>query len=112
MEFDVAEIAGGATKIVLRGRFDTTAAVLIEMPFNSALADKKAVIVDLSAIDFLSSYGVRVLLMGAKMMAGKGRKLVIMCPDNNVGKVLRTAGIGDVVPVLPNEQAALAAVTA
>ncbi len=61
------------TKIVLGGRFDTTGAVVIELPFNAAVAEKRVVIVDLSAVTFLSSYGVRVLLVGAKTVGKQGR---------------------------------------
>jgi anti-sigma B factor antagonist len=109
MDIAVEELAAGATKIVLQGRFDTTGAALIELPFNTVVTAKKAIVVDLSAVNFLSSYGIRLLLMGAKIAAGKGGKLTIVCPDNNVGKVLKTAGISDLVPLFQSEDAAVAA---
>ncbi len=59
---------------------------------------------------FLSSYGIRVLLVGAKIVNGKGGKLVILCPDNNVAKVLKTAGTDTLIPTFQNEDAAAAAV--
>jgi hypothetical protein len=34
MDIAVESLAGGVTKVVLRGRFDTTAAVVVELPFN------------------------------------------------------------------------------
>ena len=110
MDIAVEDLAGGATRIVLRGRLDTTAAVLIELPFNTVATEKKAIVVDLSAVDFLSSGGIRVLLLGAKIAASKGGKLTIVCPDNNVAKVLNVAGISNVIPVFESEDAALAAV--
>jgi anti-anti-sigma factor len=110
MDIAVEDLAGGATRIALRGRLDTTAAVLIELPFNTVATEKKAIVVDLSAVDFLSSGGIRVLLLGAKIAASKGGKLTIVCPDNNVAKVLNVAGISNVIPVFESEDAALAAV--
>jgi anti-anti-sigma factor len=65
--------------------------------------------VDLSAVSFLASYAIRVLLVGAKIVDGKGGKLVILCPDNNVAKVLRTAGMDALIPIHPSESAAAAA---
>ena len=109
MDIAVEELARGATKVILQGRFDTTAAVLIELPFNTVATEKKAIVVDLSAVNFLSSDGVRVLLMGAKITTGKGGKLTILCPDENVGKVLKTGGIGHLIPVFQSEDAAIAA---
>jgi anti-anti-sigma factor len=65
--------------------------------------------VDLSAVTFMSSYGIRVLLVAAKIVNGKGGKLVILCPDNYVGRVLDTAGLNALIPVFRDEAAAAAA---
>lgn len=97
------------TRVVLRGRIDTTRAVLIELPFNALAADKKAIVVDHTAGEFLSSYGLRVLLMGAKITNGKDGKLAIICPDNNVAKVLRTSGGSEFIPAFREPDVAVAA---
>jgi anti-sigma B factor antagonist len=54
----------------------------------------------------LSSYGIRLLLVGAKVVHGSGGKLVIVCPDKNVLKVLNTAGTGALIPIFETETAA------
>src|SRR6516162_1495096 len=110
MDIAVEELARGATKVILQGRFDTTAAVLIELRFNTVATEKKAIVVDLSAVNFLSSAGIRVLLMGAKIATSKGGKLTIVCPDNNVANVLNITGISNLIPVFQSENAAVAAV--
>jgi anti-sigma B factor antagonist len=111
MDFAVEDIAGGITKIVLRGRFDTTGAVVLELPFNKIVTDKRRVIVDLSDVNFLCSYGIRVLLFGAKIVNGNGGKLAILCPASGVAKVLKTAGTDTLIPVSTTEDGAIAAVT-
>lgn len=110
MDMAVEDIANGVTKVVWRGRIDTTRAVLIELPFNTVSAEKKLIIVDLSAVEFLSSYGLRVLLMGTKISKGKGGKLVVVCPDNNIAKVLRASGASDLISVFQSEASALAVI--
>jgi len=112
MEIAVEDLAGGITKVNLRGRFDTTGAVVVELPFNKIVTEKNRVIVDLSAVSFLASYAVRVLLVGAKIVDGKGGKLVILCPDNNVAKILKTAKMDALIPIHQTESAAIAAVEA
>jgi anti-sigma B factor antagonist len=112
MDIAVEEIAGGITKVELRGRFDTTGAVVVELPFNKIVTEKQRVMVDLTAVNFLASYGIRVLLIGAKIAKAKDGKLVIVCPENNVAKVLRTAGTDSLIPVFQNEGAAAAALAA
>lgn len=109
MEIAVEDLAGGITKVVLRGRFDTTGAVVVELPFNKVVTEKSRIMVDLSAVTFLASYAIRVLLLGAKIVAGKGGRLVIVCPDNNVAKVLRSAGLDTLIPLHQTEAAATAA---
>jgi anti-sigma B factor antagonist len=109
MDMSVDDLAGGITKVVLRGRFDTTGAVVVELPFNKLVTEKRKIIVDLSAVTFLASYGIRVLLVGAKIVNGKGGNLVILCPDNNVAKVLKTAGMDALIPIHQTEAAAMAA---
>ena len=109
MDIAVEELAGGITKINLQGRFDTTGAVVVEMPFNKIVTEKTRVIVDLSAVSFLASYAIRVLLVGAKIVNGKGGRLVILCPDNNVAKVLKTAKMDALIPIHQTESAAKAA---
>jgi anti-anti-sigma factor len=109
MDIAVEELAGGVTKIVLRGRFDTTGAVVVELPFNKIVTEKNRIIVDLSAVNFLASYAIRVLLVGAKIVKGKGGRLVMLCPDNNVAKVLKTTGTDALIPIFQTQDAATAA---
>jgi anti-anti-sigma factor len=112
MDIAVEEIAGGITKVGLRGRFDTTGAVVVELPFNKIVTEKQKILVDLSAVNFLASYGIRVLLVGAKIAKSKDGKLVILCPENNVAKVLKTAGTDTLIPMFQSEGAAAEALAA
>ena len=68
MDIAVEKLAGGITKVVLRGRFDTTGAVMVELPFNKVITEKSRIMVDLSAVNFLASYAIRFLLVGATVL--------------------------------------------
>jgi anti-sigma B factor antagonist len=109
MDIATEDLAGGITKVILRGRLDTTGAVLLELPFNTLATEQRKVLVDLSNVSFLASYGIRVLLVGAKIVDGKNGKLVLSSPDPNVAKVLMTAGIDQVIAIFDSESAAIAA---
>ena len=63
MDIAVEDIAGGVTRIVLKGRFDTTGAVVVELPFNRIVTEENRIMDDLSAVTFLASYAIRVLLV-------------------------------------------------
>ena len=109
MEITVEDLVGGVTKVNLRGRFDTTGAVAVELPFNRIVTEKSRIIIDLSAVSFLASYAIRVLVVGAKIVNAKGGRMAILCPDNNVAKVLETANMDALIPIHQNEGAATAA---
>jgi len=110
MDMQVEELDGGVTNVVLRGRLDTVGAGAIDLKFNVVAGSKRAVVVDLAGVDFLASLGIRVLVMGAKAVKNKGGKLVLLSPDENVHSVLKTAGIEQLIPILFDRSAAIAAV--
>jgi anti-anti-sigma factor len=58
----------------------------------------------------MASLGIRLLVMGAKTITRKGGKLVVLSPDENVLAVLKTAGIKQLMPILFDRSAAIAAV--
>jgi anti-anti-sigma factor len=60
-------------------------------------------------VSFLTSYGIRVLLIGAKIVDSNNGKIVLSCPDPSVAKVLKTAGIDQVIPIFDSESNAIAA---
>jgi anti-sigma B factor antagonist len=109
MDMDVEEIEGGITNVVLRGRLDTVGAGA-DLKFNVIAGAKRAVVVDLSNVAFMASLGIRLLVMGAKTIARKGGKLVILSPDENVHAVLKTAGIEQLIPIMFDRSAAIEAV--
>jgi anti-anti-sigma factor len=110
MEMQVEELDGGITNVVLRGRLDTVGAGAIDLRFNAIAGASRALIVDLSQVDFLSSLGIRVLVMGAKAVKSKGGKLALFSPGENVSSVLKTTGIDQLIPVISDWSAAMIAV--
>jgi anti-sigma B factor antagonist len=109
MNIEIEDLPGQRAKVALSGRLDSSGAIEIELPFNAVATEKRAVVVDLSGVTMLSSSGVRVLLVGAKLCAAKGGKLVILCPEGDVTKVLRIARFDALAPIVTSESAALAA---
>ena len=100
MNLEVAELENGITKVTLSGRLDVQGALKIDSEFNSIVQDKKRVVVDLSEVEFLASLGIRTLVTGAKATANNGGKMVLLNPQPNVERVLRTSGVDTVIPIL------------
>jgi anti-sigma B factor antagonist len=110
MDMQVEDLADGVTNVALRGRLDTVGAGVIDLKFNAVAGSKRAIVVDLAGVNFLASLGIRVLVLGAKAVKNKGGKFVLLSPDENTYSVLKTAGIDEIIPIMFDRAAAIAAV--
>jgi anti-sigma B factor antagonist len=110
MNIEAVEVDGGVTWIALNGRLDITGAGEIDLRFSALAGSRRSVVVDLSQVSFLASMGMRLLLSGAKTVASKGGRMVLHGPGPMVEKVLETAGIDQVIPILNDRDSALSAV--
>ena len=63
---------GSTLNIALEGRLDTTTSPQLEAELRASLADVKELVFDLSALDYISSAGLRVLLSAQKVMNKQG----------------------------------------
>ena len=99
MNLEVAELENGITKVTLSGRLDIEGALKIDSEFNAVAEEKKKVVVDLSDVTFIASLGIRTLILGAKAAANNGGKIVLLDPQPNVEKVLRTSRVDTVIPI-------------
>ncbi|MEM8813694.1 MAG: STAS domain-containing protein, partial [Pseudomonadota bacterium] len=64
-------------------------------------------LVDMKGIDYVSSFGLRSILIVAKKMAPFGRKFVLFSPNPSVYDVLRVSGFLKIVTVSESREAAL-----
>jgi anti-sigma B factor antagonist len=100
MQFEVATLETGVVRVTIGGRLDMDAAIKLENPFTFRVATTKApVVVDLSAVDFIASIAMRLLLKNARAQQGRGGKLVLYKPTALVREALTTAGIATIIPM-------------
>lgn len=111
MEMEVEEAGGGVAFVILRGRLDSVGASAIDLKFNAIAGARRAIVVDMSQVDFLASLGIRVLVLGARAVKNKGGKLVILSTNEGVKSVLSAARTDTLIPIFPDRAAAVAAVT-
>jgi anti-sigma B factor antagonist len=90
------------------GRWDVAGAATIDLKLSALAGSGRSIIIDLTQVNFLSSMGIRSIVLSAKTVKLKGRTLVLMSPDQNVELVLTGTGIGTIVPICDGIAAALA----
>lgn len=112
MELQTRELDSGILSICLAGRFDTLGAQQIDMRFTALSATRKApVLVDLSAVTFLASIGIRTLVVNAKAQRNRGGSMVLYQPSDVVEEVLKSAGIDTIIPIAHDMEGALKALS-
>lgn len=82
----------------LEGRMDTTTAPMLEKEINALPEDTKDLILDMNALEYVSSAGLRVLLAAQKKMNELGTmKLIGVC--DAVMEVFEMTGFADILVI-------------
>src|ERR1700722_15940022 len=99
MPIEVNDLEGGVTVVRLSGRIDIAGAREIDMPMNIVAGSKRNVVLDLTAVDFLASLGIRSIVVAAKSIASKRGTCVMFGPTPDVRSVLEASAIDTVIPI-------------
>jgi anti-sigma B factor antagonist len=69
--------------------------------------EEGTVIVDLTAVTFMDSTGLSILLNARRRYTAAGRTLLVLCPDGPARRVLRLSGLEETLSVCDSLGAAL-----
>jgi anti-anti-sigma factor len=107
MELQYSELDNSIRSIKLIGTLDVIGTGEIETRFAGYCSgDNVRVVVDLSEVDFLSSIGIRLLMLTAKSVNSRGGKIVLLKPIPEVQSVLEIAGIPAIIPIYSHPESA------
>jgi anti-anti-sigma factor len=110
MEF-AQERAGDVLIVGISGRLDSTTAQPAEDSFARALGENAPrLAVDLSKLEYISSAGLRVLLLMAKKVQQAKGKVVLFGLVPNVREVFSISGFDRIFTIEPDAASAIAAV--
>ena len=80
------------------GRIDTVSAPELERKLNEALDGVSALVFDMSAVDYVSSAGLRVILKAQKLMTHRGR-MKLTGVNESVMEVFDITGFADILNI-------------
>jgi anti-anti-sigma factor len=110
MEF-AQERAGDVLIVRMSGRLDSNTAQPAEDSFSRVLGEgPPRLAVDLSKLEYISSAGLRVLLVVAKKVQQAKGKVVLFGLGRNVREVFSISGFDQIFSIEPDAAAAVAAV--
>lgn len=100
--------AGAFLVLALQGELDTRAAPKLEKTLDELLSsERKVLVADCARLDFLTSAGLRVLLVAGKRLAGQGGQLLLSGLNPSVREVFEISGFASLFQVFPTRESAL-----
>ena len=108
MNIEVAEERNDEVLVLLPvGRLDSGNARSFEsVVMDHVSSGERRLIVDFSRLDFISSSGMRVLLIAAKALKAGGGTLVLCGMKPHIEDVFRITGFDRLIPVKPSRATA------
>ena len=88
----------GITIIELSGRLDGTTAEEAQESINPHLEEASLIVFDMSTCEFVSSAGLRLLMVIGKSLAQKGGKGAMACLMAEIKEVMEMTGFDHVFP--------------
>ncbi|BCU07088.1 STAS domain-containing protein [Allochromatium tepidum] len=94
--------------IRLIGRLDSSNAGELEAILPERVAGNEKVLLDCSRLEFISSAGLRIVLMAAKKAKQRDGRFALCGMDENIHGVFETSGFLRILRVYPDRDTAIA----
>lgn len=108
-----AERESGAVIARAAGRIDSSNSREFHSGLEAVLTDDDpAVVLNFEDISYISSAGMRVILITAKSLQSKGVKLVLCSMNDSIREVFKISGFDKIIPIHDSQSEALTAVSA
>jgi anti-anti-sigma factor len=95
-------------EVRVEGELDLAVAAQLQGRLDAAAMDDVEVLVSLERCTFIDSTGIAAIVIAHKLLAEKGRRLLIRNPSPEVERILSVTGLTDVGLVFNGTDAALA----
>lgn len=99
---------GEACLVAVSGRLDSNTAAALEAVLPARVKANPKLVLDLTDTPYVSSAGLRVLLIGAKAARAAGHKLVLTGLSPSVREVFDISGFTGIFTIEPDIDSALA----
>ena len=94
----------GKTIISVEGRLDSSnSGELEKVLLECQAAGKNDLLIDFSRLDYISSAGLRVLLMTAKSAKAAGGQVVLAALNSDVRQVFDISGFTSIFPIIEKD---------
>ena len=88
--------------LILEGMLDTTTAPQLQGILIPAFDEAAYITLDFSKLDYVSSAGLRILLIGQKTASAKGASMAVSNVPDGIKEVLDITGFSDMLTIIVN----------
>jgi anti-anti-sigma factor len=92
----------------VEGELDLSVADQFQERLGAAATEEVEVLLSLESCDFIDSTGIAAIVLAHKLMASKGRRLLVCNPSGQVSRILAVTGLKDAGLIYPSIDEALA----
>lgn len=92
------EKTGTELTLVIEGKIDTTTAPQLQKEIKTSLDGVTGLVLDFAGVDYISSAGLRVLLMAQKLMSGRGT-MTLRHVGADVMDIFEMTGFSDILTI-------------
>ena len=105
--------ADGSELLVVVGEIDMATSTRLIAALNEAVTEAvRALVVDLSAVDFMDSTGLALLLGAYRRLRQRGRGFAVVCPGGQLRQIFEVTDLVEILRVNPSRESALWAAAA
>lgn len=94
-----SEDKDGITILTPVGRVDTSTAKAFETAVMDGIAKNKKICISFDSIDYISSAGLRVVLMSGKKLTGTGGVLALINMPDKIFQVFKMSGFDKILKI-------------
>jgi anti-sigma B factor antagonist len=84
--------------VALTGRLDTTTAPDLEKELKASMDGIASLVIDMTALEYISSAGLRVLLSAQKVMNKQG-KMTVKHVNETIMEIFEVTGFSDILTI-------------
>ena len=96
----IKEVLGEKTKLTIEGRLDTTSAPQLQQDLIPEFDNAKELELDFKDLAYISSAGLRVLLMAEKAAKSRDAKFTLTNVSDEIMEVLEMTGFSEILTII------------
>ena len=99
MSLTIEKTIGEEIQVALKGRLDTSSSPELETEFDELIPMQKPITVDMKELEYISSAGLRVILVAQKRVNANGTSMKFIYVNEIIMEIFDMTGFSDILTI-------------